>query len=276
MNELTLGISTCPNDTYIFDALIHKKIEHDILLGVRLEDVETLNQWAVDSVLDVSKVSIHGWFHVIDQYRLLASGGAVGRGCGPLLISRRAQKPKSGKIALPGERTSASLLFKLAVDGDFDFCHMPFNEIIPAILSNQADAGVIIHESRFSYQDVGLKCVIDLGQWWEETTGCLIPLGGIIVSNRLEKALQLQIQTLIRQSVIYAGQNPHSAMEYVRRYAQEIEDTIIQNHIDLYVNEYSVDLGPKGTAAIQTLYRVSVEKGLLPRNCLNKENQLFI
>ena len=175
MKQLSIGYSTCPNDTYIFDALVHNKIEHDYQFDVILQDVESLNQLAFKKSLDISKISIHAWFHMTNDYKLLSSGAALGRGCGPLLIGKTSDIPKSGKIALTGTLTTAALLFKIALSGDFEFVMMPFDAIIPAIISNKVVAGVIIHESRFTYQDYGLCEKLDLGQWWEEETGCMIP-----------------------------------------------------------------------------------------------------
>jgi len=276
MRTLTLGYSPCPNDTYIFDALVHNKIRHDFQFEVRLEDVETLNRMALDHQLDITKISTHAWFHVLDSYRLLDSGGALGRGCGPLVVSRTNKVIEAGRIALPGRLTTASLLFRMAVKGDFDFVQMPFNRIISSIQKGETDAGVIIHESRFTYEQSGLFCLLDLGQWWEEKTNCLIPLGGIIISDRIDKRTQIEIQRLIEHSINQAHKSPDSVKGYVRANAQELDERVINSHIDLYVNEYSRNLGEKGRKAVKELYRKSCELNLLPAKCLDREDRLFI
>ncbi len=276
MREFSLGFSPCPNDTYIFDALLHQKINEEIRFKVHIEDVETLNQLALDHELDITKISIHAWFHVLDKYRLLLSGGALGKGCGPMLIGKSQQISKKGKIALPGELTTATLLFKMAIPGEFEFVQMPFNRIIPAILDATVEAGVIIHESRFTYQKFNLHCLLDLGLWWENETNALIPLGGIIVSNDIDKKDQLLIQSLIRKSIIFAENNPGISAAFIKENAQEMEESVIANHIGLYVNEYSKDLGSEGKKSIELLYERSTQLGLLPPHSLNKHGQLFI
>lgn len=276
MSRLSLGFSTCPNDTYIFDALVHQRIKHDFEFEIHLKDVETLNQMARDQLLDITKISIHGWFHVLDQYRLMTSGGALGKGCGPLLISRKKGTISSGRIALPGELTTASLLFQMAFPGNFQFFHMPFDRIIPSILSEDVDAGVIIHESRFTYEQKNLFCLQDLGQWWEDKTGCLIPLGGIIISNNISREIQLQIQKLIKESICYVDQNPDPARAFIRENAQEMDDSTINSHIGLYVNPFSKDLGKEGRKAVEELYLQSCKYNLLPDSCLGKKDQLFV
>jgi len=276
MRKMSLGFSPCPNDTYIFDALVHQKIDHQYTFETRLEDVETLNQMAFEHSLQISKISIHAWFHVLDQYRLLNSGGALGRGCGPLVVQREKKKLQSGRIALPGLYTTASLLFKMAIPGDFEFVQMPFDQIMNAVTSGQVDAGVIIHESRFTYQRLGLQCLMDLGEWWESETGCLIPLGGIMVSNKVEPSVQGDIQSLIRQSIEYAEQYPQAAQGFIRENAQELEDEVLGSHIGLYVNELSKDFGEEGKIAIQTFYERSCQLQLLPKACRVKGDRLFV
>lgn len=276
MREISLGFSPCPNDTYIFDALIHNKIRHSYGFKLMIEDVETLNQMALTHRLDITKISIHAWFHVLDNYRLLSSGGAMGNACGPLLLSKKKEVPVSGRIALPGELTTASLLFKMAVGKTYDFINMSFDSIIPSILNNDVDAGVIIHESRFTYQQFGLNNLMDLGEWWEAKTSCLIPLGGIIISNEVSTQDQIEIQDLIKQSVTYAEVNPGAASRFIEKNAQELDHRVITDHINLYVNRYSKDLGHEGKKAIRRLYQMSSQSGLLPANSLNKEEQLFV
>ena len=276
MQEYSLGFSPCPNDTYIFDALIHHKIEHGFRFRLVIEDVETLNQMALEQRLDITKSSTHAWFHVLQHYKLLTSGGALGRGCGPMLIGKNAHIPQQGKIALPGKLTTASLLFQLASLGTFEFLQMPFDQIIPAIVDGKVDAGVIIHESRFTYQQFGLFCLRDLGQWWEETTNSLIPLGGIIISNKVSTQDQLEIQGLIKKSIEFIEQHPSSADAFIQKHSQELDQGVIHEHINLYVNDYSKDLGSEGKKAIQQLYQRSQQDGLLPATSLYKEDQLFV
>ncbi len=276
MREFSLGFSPCPNDTYIFEALIHQKIVDDIRFKVHIEDVETLNQMALKAELDITKISTHAWFHVLDNYSLLSSGGALGKGCGPILIGKTQQIPTKGTIALPGRLTTASLLFQMAVPGDFRFEQMPFDKIIPAISDGTVDAGVIIHESRFTYQTFDLNCLLDLGQWWEDTTNALIPLGGIIISNKVDKKDQVRIQSLIRESIIFAEKHPESAMTFIKENAQEMEEQVIADHIALYVNDYSKDLGDKGRKSIELLYERSTQLDLLPNHSKNRKDKLFI
>jgi 1,4-dihydroxy-6-naphthoate synthase len=276
MRDYSLGFSPCPNDTFIFDALIHQKIDSGTRFKVHIEDVETLNQLSLKHQLDISKISIHAWFHVLDNYRLLSSGGALGKGCGPMLIGKLPEIPDKGRIALPGRLTTAALLFQMAVYGDFELIQMPFNNIIPALLSNQVEAGVIIHESRFTYRKFGLHCLLDLGRWWETETNTLIPLGGIIISNDVAIQDQYKIQELIRQSIDFAELHPASSTSFIKENAQELDSQVIKDHIDLYVNDYSKDLGQEGKKSIQLLYERSGELGLLPIHSLNRENQLFV
>lgn len=276
MRELSLGFSPCPNDTFIFDALVHQRLDSNIRFKVRIEDVETLNQLALDHELDITKISTHAWFHVLNNYRLLTSGGALGKGCGPLLISKSEKLSDKSKIALPGKLTTASLLFQMAVQGDFQFEYMQFDSIIPAILNDEVDAGVIIHESRFTYQKFDLNCLMDLGQWWENETNALIPLGGIIISNRIDQSTQLEVQQLITDSIVFAENNPEVASKFIKENAQELEDEIIGDHISMFVNDFSKDLGMEGRKSVQLLYKRSVELGLLPVHSTDKEKELFI
>ena len=264
MKQLSIGYSTCPNDTYIFDALVHNKIDHDYRFNVFLEDVESLNQTALKNALDISKISIHAWFHLTSNYELLSSGAALGRGCGPLLIGKSTEIPKTGKIALPGDLTTATLLFKIALPGDFEFVQMTFDEIIPAILKNEVDGGVIIHESRFTYQNYGLFKKLDLGQWWEDETGCMIPLGGIMIKRQISEDIKKRICRLIKQSILFANQYPKESINYVKSHAKEIEDKVIKSHIKLYVNDHSIALQNSGIEAIQELFSRAVKNNIVP------------
>lgn len=265
---LTLGYSPCPNDTFIFDALIHGRIPCPGLSFVeRLEDVETLNRLALGAVLDLTKISYHALGHLREQYVLLRSGGALGRGCGPLVVSTRPTCPLTSPqqpILIPGELTTAHLLLQLYHRQRLPVRVMPFHEIMPALCRGEGETGVIIHESRFTYAQHGLHCVVDLGQWWEQQSGLPIPLGGILARRRLPFDILQQVETAIRDSIRYARHHPQAATDYIRRHAQELSDNVTQQHIALYVNEFSVDLGSEGVAAIEHLFGEAEQLGLIP------------
>jgi 1,4-dihydroxy-6-naphthoate synthase len=254
---LTLGFSPCPNDTFIFDALVNKKIDTKGLdFDVRLEDVETLNQWALRGRLDVSKISYGVLPLVMDQYRLLDAGGALGKGVGPLLITRKQLSLTdidTSTIAIPGERTTAHLLFSLAFPTAQNKRFMIFSDIEDAVLSGKVDCGVIIHENRFTYRQRGLTKLLDLGEFWEKETGAPIPLGGIII--RRDQPDAAQINRLIRKSLEYAFANYPTLPDYVKIHAREMDETVMRQHIDLYVNNYSLTLGYDGENAIHTLFQ---------------------
>lgn len=253
----TLGFSPCPNDTFIFDALVNKKIDTEGLdFEVRLEDVETLNQWALQGKLDISKISYGVLPLILEQYDLLEAGGALGKGVGPLLIAK-SNIPLPGLetrvIAIPGERTTAHLLFSLAFPEARRKEFMIFSAIEEAILSGKVDAGVIIHENRFTYQKKGLVKLMDLGDFWEKATGCPIPLGGIIVRRAGHPDLQKKINRLIRQSLEYAFSHYPALPDYVKQHAHEMDEQVMRQHIDLYVNNYSLSLGEDGEKAVHTV-----------------------
>ena len=256
---LTLGFSPCPNDTFIFDALVNKKIDTEGLdFDVRLDDVETLNQWAMQGRLDISKISYGVLPLVLDRYELLDAGGALGKGVGPLLIARR-QIPLDDisecRIAIPGQHTTAHLLFSLAFPAARHKEFMIFSGIEDAVLAGKVDCGVIIHENRFTYQDKGLTKLLDLGEFWEKETGAPIPLGGIVLRSGQDPALAIKINTLIRKSLEYAFSHYPELPDYVRDHAQEMDEAVMRQHIDLYVNNYSLSLGPDGEKAIETLLK---------------------
>lgn len=268
MQPLTLGYSPCPNDTFIFYGLIHGKIPSPALsFTERLEDVETLNKLAQAGELDVSKASYHALGQLRNEYCLLRSGGALGRGCGPLMIAKQKTdmaQLRGKRIAIPGQLTTANLLLQLYGEGYEDLLILPFHEIMAAVTEGRADAGVIIHESRFTYQQYGLQQVLDLGQWWEEDSGCPIPLGGILAKRSLGRQLIKQIDKALRASVEYAFANPDQPQNYIKQHAQELEDEVISNHIALYVNDFSVDLGADGIQAIETLFNRAESRGIIP------------
>jgi 1,4-dihydroxy-6-naphthoate synthase len=272
---LTLGFSPCPNDTFIFDALVNKKIDTEGLdFDVVLEDVETLNQWALHGRLDISKISYGVLPLVMDQYNLLDSGGALGKGVGPLLIAKTpipTSRIPECRIAIPGQRTTAHLLFSLAFPQARQKEFMIFSAIEEAVLSGKVDCGVIIHENRFTYQQKGLVKLMDLGEFWESETGAPIPLGGIIL--RKEQApglpdppgLREKIDRLIRRSLEYAFSRYPELSGYVKSHAQEMDERVMRQHIDLYVNNYSLSLGEEGEKAIQTLLKTyATLNGLQP------------
>ncbi|GFO56217.1 1,4-dihydroxy-6-naphtoate synthase [Geomonas sp. Red276] len=266
--RLTLGFSPCPNDTFIFHAMVHGLTPCGGLgFRERLEDVETLNQLALGSVLDVSKISYHLLGHILKDYLLLRSGGALGRGCGPLLVAREPLDPArlAGKrIALPGRYTTAALLLRLFAPGLTDFVYLPFDKIMAGVADGSLDAGVIIHESRFTYPSYGLVKVQDLGEWWEKETGHPIPLGGIAAKRSLGRETLLALEDGIARSVEHAFANPGSARGYIRAHSQEMSDQVCDAHIGLYVNDFSRGLGSEGEAAVRYLLERAAREGILP------------
>ncbi len=271
MRTLELGYSPCPNDTFIFHALIHGKLLGNTLAPLefreRLEDVETLNYMALSGGLDITKVSFGVIAQVLEDYCLLRSGGALGRGCGPLVVAREPvtmESLKGKKIAIPGTNTTAFLLLRL-----FDpalgenAVVMSFDLIMDAVKDGQVDAGLIIHEGRFTYKDHGLSEIMDMGRWWEDTTGKPIPLGGIIAKRDIGRDTLLQVEALIRESLSHALKNPDEPMDYIRQHAQEMSDSVMREHIKLYVNDFSLDLGAEGEDAVRELFRMARERGLL-------------
>jgi 1,4-dihydroxy-6-naphthoate synthase len=265
---LTLGYSPCPNDTFIFHALVHGRVPlAGVTIRERLADVETLNRLALRGLLDLTKVSYHALGHLRDRYALLRSGGALGRGCGPLVIAPAplTMAQLHGKrIAIPGNLTTANLLLQLYGEGFARVVPIPFDRIMPALREGVADAGVIIHESRFTYQPAGFYPVLDLGAWWEEETGLPIPLGGILARRDLGAELIGAVDQALRRSVAQARAHPEAARAYIRAHAQELDDAVIDAHIGLYVNNYSLDLGADGAQAVETLLARAGQRGLIP------------
>ena len=265
--KLTLGYSPCPNDTFIFDAMIHHRIDTEGLeFEVQLGDVEQLNQKAFSNELNITKLSYHAYAYLLSNYALLTSGSALGNNCGPLLIAKTAipkEALKAKKIAIPGKYTTANFLLSLAYPEAQEKQEVLFSAIEQQVLDEQVDAGLIIHENRFTYQDKGLVKLIDLGEWWEQTTQLPIPLGGIVVQRSLPLEVQQKINRVLRRSVEFAFKNPEASLPYVRAHAQEMDLAVIQQHIGLYVNDFSVDLGKKGKAAIQYLFDTAARVGLI-------------
>ncbi len=278
--KLNVGFSPCPNDTFIFDALIHHKIDTEGLeFEVFYDDVETLNQKAFRGELDITKLSYHAFAYVADQYVLLDAGSALGFGVGPLLISdreisvldlengtivNRNSETVNPKIGIPGKYTTANFLLGLAFPQATNKVELVFSDIEDAVLEGRVDVGLIIHENRFTYQDKGLKKIIDLGDFWEKKTGCAIPLGGIVANRNLPVDVQHKINRVLRKSVEFAFANPKSGLEFIRQHAQEMSEEVMYKHIELYVNKYSVDLGEEGRKAINLLFNTALEKGIIP------------
>ena len=255
----TLGFSPCPNDTFIFDALVNKKIDTEgFHFEAILEDVQTLNEWALEQRLDISKISYGVLPMVMDNYALLNSGSALGTGVGPLLITSKACRDfdiNAQRIAIPGKNTTAHLLFSLAYPGAKNKVFLRYDEIENYVLENNGP-GVIIHENRFTYQQKGLLKICDLGDYWEQQTGNPIPLGGIVINKKISRSIQHTIDSLIKKSIEHAFSNHPVLNDYIRIHAQEMSEEVMLNHINLYVNAYSLDLGEKGINAVKKLISV--------------------
>jgi 1,4-dihydroxy-6-naphthoate synthase len=274
--KLTLGFSPCPNDTFIFDALVHHKIDTEGLdFEVYLGDVEDLNNKAFKNELDITKISYHAFGYLTDNYILLNAGSALGQGCGPILVKNNKSKIsnlKSCKIAIPGKYTTANFLLSIAHPEATNKVEMLFSDIENAVLNGDVDAGLIIHENRFTYKSKGLEKIIDLGEYWEDTTGALIPLGGIIIKRSLPTETIQKVNRLIRKSIEFAFENPHEALSYMRQHSQEMDENVMRQHVELYVNKYSIDLGLTGRDAITQMFNLAQEKGIIP----TISNTLFV
>ncbi|RZK56605.1 MAG: 1,4-dihydroxy-6-naphthoate synthase [Pedobacter sp.] len=281
--KLTLGFSPCPNDTFIFNALIHHKIDTEGLdFEVFFDDVETLNQKAMRGELDITKLSFHAFAYVVEKYALLNAGSALGFGVGPLLICKKENIDKINsslkseisnlKIGIPGKYTTANFLLGVAYPQLREKKELVFSEIENALLNNEIDLGLIIHENRFTYQEKGLHKVMDLGSYWEGLTKCAIPLGGIVVNRNLPLEIQQKVNRLVRNSVEYAFENPKSAIEFIRQHAQAMDEAVMYKHIELYVNNYSVDLGVEGKKAIDTLFTIATKNQIIP----NFDQNLYV
>lgn len=268
MKTLRLGFSPCPNDTFIFGALATGSLDvPNWRLKVTLEDVETLNNFARKGILELTKISVHAFALVAEQYGLLRSGAALGKGCGPLVVAREPRDMDSlaGEvIAIPGELTTANLLLQLYGEGFSRVVPMDYDTIMPRLQRNEFAAGVIIHEGRFTYRNYGLHQVLDLGAWWEESQNLPLPLGAILVRRDLGPNVAQIMESAIRRSMAFARQQPDEVWPYIKMHAQEMDDSVIQQHIDLYVNDYSLELGEEGTRAIRKLLELAHENGLVP------------
>ena len=254
--KLTLGFSPCPNDTFIFDAMVHHKIDTEGLeFKVVFADVESLNKWAFEGKLDVTKLSYNAFTNCVDDYALLDSGSALGNNCGPLLIKKQNTiLTKESKIAIPGKYTTANMLLEIAFPEYKNKIETLFSDIESDVLDGTVDAGLIIHENGFTYQDKGLEKVKDLGEFWEEKIKLPIPLGGIVVKRNLDFDLQKKVERILRKSVEYAFENREDSAEYVKLHSQEMTKEVVDAHINLYVNEFSVSLGSQGREAIVKVF----------------------
>ena len=266
--HLTLGFSPCPNDTFIFDALVHGRIDTEgLTFGVTHADVEVLNERAMRGELDITKLSYHALGYVRDTYALLRSGSALGRGVGPLLIANRAlseEELRNSLVAIPGQYTTAHFLFRLAYPTVTQTRQMLFSDIETAVKRGDVGAGVIIHENRFTYAERGFVKLRDLGEFWEANFRAAIPLGGIVVRRDLPLEVQRKVQRVMRRSVAYARAHPQASAAYVREHAQEMDPAVTRRHIDLYVNEFTLELGTEGERAIRTLFAAADERNLFP------------
>lgn len=266
--KLSLGFSTCPNDTFIFDALVNGKVdteglEFDTFLG----DVEYLNNLAFKREIDITKLSYHAYAWVSDKYLLLRSGSALGHNNGPLLVSKRkiySDEVDDISIAIPGKYTTANLLFSIAWPKATNKAEYLFSDIEELILDNEVDAGLLIHENRFTYKKRGLKKIADMGEYWESNFAKPIPLGGIAISRDLPSEVAAAVNRSLRRSIDFAFSNPESSYPYVRQYAVSMEKDVMLNHINLYVNEFTRDLGKDGIDAVNVLYKEAAERGVIP------------
>jgi 1,4-dihydroxy-6-naphthoate synthase len=267
---LSLGFSPCPNDCFMFDAIVNQRIDLEGLdFSVRLADVEALNQAAFAGDTDVTKLSYHAYAYCLGAYVLLDAGSALGRNCGPLLISKREiakDEVAAGalRIAIPGKYTTANFLLGLAFPRAQDKTALVFSAIEAAVLDERFDAGLIIHENRFTYEAKGLKKIVDLGEYWESETGAPIPLGGIVIKRSLPDEIKDRVNRVLRRSVEYAFAHRSASLDYVRAHAQEMDEDVIYRHIDLYVNQYSVDLGTEGRGAVELLFDKAAASGIIP------------
>ncbi len=267
--KLKLCFSTCPNDTFMFDALVNGRVDtKGFKFDIHLADIDELNRLAFDGVADITKISFNAFAKVSNRYQLLSAGSALGNGVGPLVISRRLIFPDEimhAKIAIPGLDTTANMLFSIVYPEAVNKKVYLFSDIEEAILSNEVDAGVIIHENRFTYEKKGLKKIVDLGEYWEKLTKLPIPLGGIAIKRDLPESIKAQLNLIMRNSVEYAFAHPKESYPYVRKYAQCMEEEVMYKHIELYVNKFTIDIGDEGRNAIMELFTRSHQLKLIPQ-----------
>ncbi|MBU0764927.1 MAG: 1,4-dihydroxy-6-naphthoate synthase [Bacteroidetes bacterium] len=265
--KLTMAFSPCPNDTFIFEPIVNDRIDTEGLEFVfTIADVEELNRAAFSGIPDITKLSYHAYMYVADSYILLNSGSALGYGNGPLLISKlpvNQQEVSELHIAIPGKYTTANLLLGIAFPGAVNKTEYLFSDIEDAILTGKVNAGLIIHENRFTYEKKGLRKIVDLGEYWEKKTGLPIPLGGIAVHRRIPFEIRRKVDRTLKRSIEYARNNPDTTLEFVRQYAQEMDRDVMLRHIDLYVNEFTRELGAEGKKAVKLLFQTAWRNGLI-------------
>lgn len=274
--KLTLGFSPCPNDTFIFDALVHGKIDTE---GLRFEpviaDVEELNRRAFAGELHITKLSYHAYAWLVQRYVLLDAGSALGNNCGPLLIAKELpdeERLRAGRVAIPGKYTTANFLLSLAYPDLPNKVEMLFSDIESAVLSGEVLAGLIIHENRFTYQARGLKKIMDLGEYWEQSTGLPIPLGGIVIRRDLSPEVWQRVNRVLERSVRFAFEHPEESKNFVKKFSQEMEEKVMYSHINLYVNDFTVNLGGTGRTAVGRLFDVARARGVIP----SYEEEIFM
>ena len=266
--KLTLGFSPCPNDTFIFDAMVHGRIDTEgIEFEYFLADVEELNQRAMASDVDITKISFHAYAYVAANYLILDSGSALGRGNGPLLISKYpldTSRLSSKRIAIPGKYTTANLLFSIAWPDAVNKTEVLFSEIEDRLLREEADAGLIIHETRFTFEKKGLIKIADMGEYWENMTGKPIPLGAIVIKRSVPEAIAFKVNRILKRSLEYAMQDSTASYEFVSGHAREMDRTVMDSHIKLYVNKFTLDLGGEGKDAVRSLFDIASDKRVIP------------
>lgn len=265
---ITLAYSPCPNDTYIFAALANGLLQDVPAVRVHLEDIENLNNSALKGDYEITKASYGAIPLLMDQYRILRAGGALGRACGPLVVTRKEcptslENFRDGLVAIPGEMTTAFMLLRLAMGIRPQTIALRFDRIVEAVASGSADAGLIIHESRFTYEEAGLVQVVDLGEWWESQTGLPIPLGAVLVRRDLDEVLVRSMHDAIVASLRFARANERAVMNYVREHAAEMQEEVVRKHIDLYVNDFTEDIGEQGIAAVRELFARAHAAGII-------------
>ncbi len=266
--KLTLGFSPCPNDTFIFDAMVHGRIDTEGLeFEYFLADVEELNRKAFAAEVDITKISYHAFAYAASGYRLLDSGSALGYKNGPLLVGRKKisnKKLENSRIAIPGKYTTANLLLGIALPEVRNKTEFLFSDIVDAVLDDKADAGLIIHETRFTYPEKGLVKILDLGEYWEKMTRLPIPLGAIVINRRIPVETALKVNRILRKSIEFAYDNSQLSFDFVQSHAREMDSSVMNSHIKLFVNNYSIDLGRKGRKAVTELFRIASERGIIP------------
>ena len=253
---MTIGFSPCPNDTFIFERLLQKDFQQKYQFQPVIADVEELNRKAFQEELDITKLSFHTWLYLQDKYDLLNSGSALGKGCGPLLVAKKnfnLIEIENLKIAIPGKYTTANFLLSARFPNLKNKQEIIFSGIEDAVVNGDVDAGLIIHENRFTYQQKGLVKLMDMGEWWENETQCAIPLGGIVIHKKFGNKMKKEIETLLRQSIEWANERKPLISDFVKSYSQTMHPDVMRQHIDLYVNEYTIDLGETGWQAIEKM-----------------------